>query len=72
LLYIPYIKDEAWEVNWCNTVLRLLMRAGLLIYLNVFPGAHSLYGKFGFVDENHFGVDLNEHDVKFRGFRIYR
>jgi hypothetical protein len=48
------------------------MRAGLLIYLNVFPGAHSLYGKFGFVDENHFGVDLNEHDVKFRGFRIYR
>lgn len=46
--------------------------AGLPTYLNAFPGAHSLYGKFGFADIGHFDVDLNEYGVKFRGFGIYR
>ena len=46
--------------------------AGLSTYLNAFPGAHSLYGKFGFADIGHFDIDLNEYGVKFRGFGIYR
>ena len=46
--------------------------AELPTYLNAFPGAHSLYEKLGFVDVDHFDVDLNEYGVKFRGFGIYR
>lgn len=46
------------------------MLPNLPTYLNAFPGAHSLYGKFGFVDVDHFDADLNEYGVKFRGFGI--
>jgi predicted N-acetyltransferase YhbS len=53
--------------------LEIADKAALPTWLISFPGSHSLYLRFGFVDMDHRDVDLNAWDKnRMRGFGIYR
>jgi len=68
----PKLQKRGHGTTLVNRCLEIADEAGLPVFLNSFPEAHSLYSRLGFEDLKHLDIDLNLWGTKWRGFGIYR